>query len=598
MFVAHYGQNQQFQIHTKTFEWVILDSISIGGRGHLFNRTELCKLCGLADVHTTNDFKLIETLYRKYGTQFADRLLGEYAFIIWDNVQHHLICITDHFNNYGLFYSNNAHAFSVSDDSLILRTLPEVGRQFNVRKIAMGNCFTAVHEPGETFFSTIYYVPAASVMHIDSKKCVSTRQYWEPQLQSVQHYNSTEEFTAAFQDMFTRVIQSHTHRGSVMSLLSGGLDSSAVTAMAANVLLKENKKLTSLSAILPAGYQESVRDERYYIDCLTAPNLNKQFITDPSRGPFDDLDTCLYSPVMTSRHYLYRAFNHTARKHGVNIILDGCFGEMGPSYWGDERLAELLKKGQWLTLFQQSRAHRALFDRSWASMIAHDMLLPNLPTAWQTTIKPRQDLDYIQRFSLLRRDFVEQFMTGEHKRRESDKFKLIGATLFVDGRHNNALRLQNYLKRLGPSNKIIYEHHQSEVRYVYPLRDKRMIEFCLAAPNEWRYRNGYRRNIIRDGMRGIVPREVCDRVSKEPFSPDFHDRYNRQIATAYDYIGDIQHQTLIKTIIDVPRLLKNMKRTMQSNRCQTKNDFICMHIIPSAIYLAAFLHNHAILRPL
>ena len=104
MFVAHYGQNQQFQIHTKTFEWVILGSISIGGRGHLFNRTELCKLCGLADVHTTNDFKLIETLYRKYGTQFADRLLGEYAFIIWDNVQHHLICITDHFNNYGLFY--------------------------------------------------------------------------------------------------------------------------------------------------------------------------------------------------------------------------------------------------------------------------------------------------------------------------------------------------------------------------------------------------------------------------------------------------------------------------------------------------------------
>lgn len=591
MFAAHFGNHQQFQIHTQRFEWMHKAHLSIGGRCHLFNRAMLCQMCALPDTSVTNNFTIIEALYRKYGPSFVTHLLGEYALILWDNIQHRMICITDHFNNFGIFYSKNTPAFIISNDILGLQSLPDVGRAFNFRKIATGNCFTAMQAPGETFFSNIHYVPAASIMQVDSNRCISIEQYWTPTLLPEQKFQDNEAFSAAFQDVFSQIIASHTQQTPIMSLLSGGLDSSAITAMTANVLGKQDKQFTSLSAVLPQTYKGSVHDEQYYINLLNAPNLNKLFITDESRGPFDDLDTFLYSPIMTSRHYLYRAFNATAREHGVNVILDGCFGEMGPSFWGDERLAELLKKGQWLNLFQQSRAHHALFQRSWKSMIYQDMIQANLPATWQIKLKPRQDLDYIQRFSLLRNEFVAQFMTPAQRQDESDQLKLIGAKRTVDGRRNNALQLHNFLKRLTPSNNSIYEHQQSEVRYVYPLRDKRMIEFCLSVPNEWRYRHGYRRNIIRDGMRGMMPDELRFRISKEPFSPDFHLRYHRQIGRALDYINSIKDQALIHDVIDIPRLLEYMKLSMQSNRCHTKNDFICMHIIPSAIYLAAFLTN-------
>jgi asparagine synthase (glutamine-hydrolysing) len=400
-----------------------------------------------------------------------------------------------------------------------------------------------------------------------------------------------EDFSSAFKEMFSQVMQSYTEHDPVISLLSGGLDSSAITAMGADVLGKKNKQLMSFSSALPEASEGY--DEREYINQIKAPNLNKQFIIDEMRGPFDALETFLYSPIMTSRHYLYRAFNAKAREYGAKIILDGCFGEMGPSYWGDERLAELLQKGQWLRLIQQSRSHHKLFQRSFKSMILQDMILPNLPVSWQIKLRPRKDLDYIQRFSLFKNGFVEQFISEKQQRLEADKLKHIGAKPSVDGRYNNALQLQNYLQRLGPANKEIYEPQQSEIRYVYPFRDKRVIDFCLSISNDWRYRNGYRRNIIRDGMRGMLPEAVCSRVSKEPFSPDFHNRYNRQITKAHEYIENIaaQKQQLINTIIDVPRLLDDMKRSMQSNRCYTKNDFICMHIIPSAVYLIAFLQN-------
>ena len=137
MFFAHYGQKNQFQIHTQRFEWMNLGTLAIGGRGCLFNRAELCQLCDLTNDPTTHDFKIIQSLYRKLGTRFAARLLGEYAYIIWDKVQHHLLCITDHFNNFGIFYSNNTHTLSVSDDCLMLQSLPGVERALNFRKIAM-----------------------------------------------------------------------------------------------------------------------------------------------------------------------------------------------------------------------------------------------------------------------------------------------------------------------------------------------------------------------------------------------------------------------------------------------------------------------------
>ena len=77
----------------------------------------------------------------------------------------------------------------------------------------------------------------------------------------------------------------------VAALLSGGLDSSAVVAAAARVLQHQNRRLITLSAVLPPDADAGVRDEKEYIDAFQGwPNVDLIDITDPQRGPFDDLE--------------------------------------------------------------------------------------------------------------------------------------------------------------------------------------------------------------------------------------------------------------------------------------------------------------------
>ena len=76
---------------------------------------------------------------------------------------------------------------------------------------------------------------------------------------------------------------------------------------------------------------------------------------------------------------------------------------------------------------------------------------------------------------------------------------------------------------------------------------------------------------------------------KEPFSPDFHDRYNRQLSKARDFVANTTKTPLINDILDIPKLELALKHEMETNRCTTARDFSAMHTIPSAIYLMAFL---------
>ncbi len=110
-------------------------------------------------------------------------------------------------------------------------------------------------------------------------------------------------------------------------------------------------------------------------------------------------------------------------------------------------------------------------------------------------------------------------------------------------------------------------------------------------PGNLKVRDGYKRYAIRSGMRGLMPDELRFRTSKEPFSPDFHDRYNRQLIKAKTFVASVPRSPLIQEIIDTPRLEAAMSQAMETNRCASSVDFIAMHAVPTAVYLMAFLSS-------
>ena len=142
---------------------------------------------------------------------------------------------------------------------------------------------------------------------------------------------------------------------------------------------------------------------------------------------------------------------------------------------------------------------------------------------------------------------------------------------------------------LHANNSVIHDDDNKPVFFSYPYNDKRMLEFCLAMPGDLKVRNGYKRYAIRSGMQGLMPDELRYRTTKEPFSPDFHDRYNRQILKAREFVANVHKTPLMQEIIDIPKLEASMSQSMQTNRCSSTVDFTAMHTVPTAIYLMAFL---------
>ena len=129
-------------------------------------------------------------------------------------------------------------------------------------------------------------------------------------------------------------------------------------------------------------------------------------------------------------------------------------------------------------------------------------------------------------------------------------------------------------------------------RYSQPLRDKRVFEFCVAAPGNLKVRNGYPRYLVRGALDGILPKKIQWRTSKHPFSPDYYFRYNAQLGKARDFVSAIGSSDPVRSIVDVERLGQLLQPAAPMAGSPEARD-----IVPQSIYLICFLRQFAEYRP-
>ncbi len=559
--------------------------IAITADCRLDNRAMLCQTFNVDDETCLSDSFLVLCAYKKWGKDCPNYLLGEFAVAIWDERSQELICFVDHTGSRAFYYYHDANLFAFSTELHALHTLQEIHRKPNLERIAAhGNASYLLNRPEMTCYENVFKSPARTVFVIQNKQ-LKQHVYWEPDIHQRIHFSCEDEYIEAFQALFSEIIRSKLRSHCpVMTLHSGGLDSSSITAMAAHLLAEDNKQLTALSAVLPPHYQGDTVDESHYIQLLKKPNLVLQSVTDPWRGPFDGLDNkhyCMTALDKSSRYYLYKAFATTASNFGARIILDGCFGEKGPSFHGNGYYAELLTTLRWRTLWRESRLHCKHYDRSWLKCMIREGVMPLLPANVQAKLDLRSDIRLSQNTSFIKRAFTEAHVNSTAFKKE----RLHLNTQYPNHRHHQHQSM-NYLYAHSP---VIHDDDNKQVSFSYPYNDKRLLEFCLAMPGNLKVRDGYKRYAIRSGMRGLMSDALRFRTTKEPFSPDFHDRYNRQLKKARAYVASVHQTPLMQEIIDIPRLEAAMSQPMRTNRCAAVADFTAMHNVPAAVYLLTFL---------
>ena len=183
------------------------------GRGHCF--------------HSDSDSEIVIHLYEEYGDDCVDHLRGEFAFVLWDQKQQRLFAARDRFGVKPLHYQDGELGLTLSSEAKAILHESQ-NRRWNRR--ALKRVFTHQYlAPTETLFEGIHQVPPAHGL-IFHDGVVTVRRYWQP-MEEEQTALCPEELLGSLE----RSVADRIHSKAAYSL-SGGIDSSAIVALASRCL--------------------------------------------------------------------------------------------------------------------------------------------------------------------------------------------------------------------------------------------------------------------------------------------------------------------------------------------------------------------------
>lgn len=206
--------------------------------GELYNTPELrqCLESEGYRFRTNCDTEVLLTGYIEWGAACVERFNGIFAFGIWDETEETLFLARDRIGVKPLFYTTCGSGFLFGSELKALLAHPEVKPQIDKEGLAEVFIIGPARTPGHGVFRGISELrPGHSMVY--SRKGMEIRQFWS--LQSMPHnddFNSTVyTIRELLQDIVKRQLVADVP---VCTLLSGGLDSSALTALASDIYQK------------------------------------------------------------------------------------------------------------------------------------------------------------------------------------------------------------------------------------------------------------------------------------------------------------------------------------------------------------------------
>lgn len=518
--------------------------------------------------------------YRSHGAAGLERLEGQFSYVLWDASARALVCGRDHFGRSPLFLHQTADATFVATSPRLLARFAGIPIRLNRAQLTQ---YSLLKERADTTHDTAFCgiegLSAACTAHVRPDGSRTVHQYWKPQPKGITVPRRGARAVDAYWDecrhlLFSAVEQRLPATGPVVTLLSGGLDSSAITAIARQLLERQNRELVTLSAVPEFAHPEQQSERAYMEQFAGVPNLRQIFIAAPERGPFDDLENMaagVQSPVWSSRHFMYQAFAATAVAQGASTILDGLGGEIGPTNSANAAFPQWGLQGRWVHLLRELLAMRRVTGARLAGLARSRIAKPILKP-WA-----RQAPDLMSR--ILLPSFVAEYAKDQPGRRRDVLYRI----------SQTRATLRHVTHSQNPSRNSFTDGLLG-AQFVYPFLDKSLAEFAISAPADAMLKDGYARYMVRRSLDGVLPKTIQWRTTKAPFSTDYVSRYNRQRTVALEYVSDLRKDDPVADIVDVERIKQMLANDMPHDTAAA-GYFDGSHVVPGALSAIAFLRQ-------
>jgi asparagine synthase (glutamine-hydrolysing) len=521
----------------------------------LDNRNGLAEALGVdrAEAARLADATLLSRALERWEEAAIDRLSGDFAFAAWDAQRERLLLARDPIGHRPLHYHVGAGFLAFASMPKGLHALPEVPRAPDTH--AFARLLALLPESGgDTLFEGIARVPPGHLC-IATRSGVEVRRWWNPPRRTLRLKNPGE-YQEAVRAEFDRAVSVRL-RGAgtaVASHLSGGLDSSAVTATAARLLAAEGQ-VHAFTSVPREGFEAKARpgrfaDEGAHAAAVAAlyPNIEHVLVRTAGRSPLESLDrnAFLYDrPVLNLCNNVWgNAILDLAKGRGLSVLLTGQMGNLSFSYNGFERLPALLRRGRLVKLAREALALRRNGIRL-ESSAAH-ALGPYLPSRlWLAIHRWRgRSLD-LGAYSALdpaaAAGLEAEAAEAAHDFAYRPSKDAYATRLWALGRTDG-----------GAYHKGILGGWGIDMRD--PTADRGLIELCLSIPMAQYLRGGHIRALARGAFSDRLPTVVLDETRKGLQAADWYEGLGAGQGEAREQVERLAELAAAQGIFDTERL--------------------------------------------
>ncbi|HUI06249.1 MAG TPA: asparagine synthase (glutamine-hydrolyzing) [Verrucomicrobiae bacterium] len=321
----------------ETGNWIVFN-------GEIYNHPELRREIGdrAGRWRSTSDTETVLRAYRLWRYNCVEHFRGMFALAIWDAANGTLWCARDRLGIKPFYYSTQSGALLFASEVRALLASGWVRMELDPEGLAGYVRFGAVPEPF-TLVAQVRSLPAGHWMRVRGAKIEEMRAYWTPQLARVHEPSAVAAQTIRAE--LERAVQEHLLSDvPVACFLSGGIDSSVVTGLAARQM--DNRLQT-----FTLGFDGEKFDESSYAQSVATKFSTSHHLVRLSHeevaAQVPDAVNAMDLPSMDGLNTYI--ISKAVAGHGYKVVLSGLGGdELFGGYPSFARAAWAERWSKWL----------------------------------------------------------------------------------------------------------------------------------------------------------------------------------------------------------------------------------------------------------
>ncbi len=510
------------------------------------------------------DSRVLLTGWEKLGDDIWPMLRGPFAAAIWDPRSRALTLARDHLGLNVVMWHRSERFFAFATMPNGLFALDNVPRELSEEKLAD---FLVLNHADHvtTIYRNVFRVPPAHAMQVKPDGSIKQRRYWSPAEIKPIRLPSNAAYADGLRECLDVAVRRQMRSAHPIGcLLSGGLDSSSVSALAARALAEKNQRLVAFTGVPRRGFDGPVpngyyADETPYVNAIQGAvrNIDVTYVRNDDCSDFAELERffiALEGPVRNPTNLGWMlGILRLARAQGRRVLLGGLYGNYTISWNGWSQAVAHLLHGRLLTAYRQWQLYyrRTSYSR-WVALrkLFVEPLVPARLGNWADRRRRPNRIAAWQDHAAIRFDFAAAMAVDVRAQK-------VGHDFLYRMRQDERMRGLAQIDYVGDWHAAEKAVTGVEVRD--PTADIDVVSYCFGVPPEQYLAEGIDRSLIRRAMWGLLPEVVLTNRLSGLQAADWYEKLDGQRGELARQIAELSESALVCRVIDLLRIENAIK---------------------------------------